>query len=225
MGAKELPASADPEDVKFMAEALKEARLAFDEGEVPVGAVLVRDSRIVARARNRRETTLDPTGHAEVLAMRAAITDSWRLEDATLYVTKEPCIMCSGTMINARLKKVVFGCRDKKGGAVESLYRLLSDERLNHQVEVVSGVLEDECAEILRSFFRQRRGGRVVECGGLENRCGGDSTPGVRIPPSPPQNPLSLISFPIPDTFRAAAFRGYSAVFPVCYTDKRGLGR
>jgi tRNA(adenine34) deaminase len=172
----------DPKDMEFMAEALKEARKAFDEGEVPVGAVLVREGKIIARACNRREATMDPTAHAEVLALRAGVTDGWRLTDATLYVTKEPCIMCAGTMLNARLKKVMFGCRDTKGGAVESLYHLLSDPRLNHRVEVVSGVMEEESALLLKEFFRQRRGGRVVECGGLENRCGGDSTGGSNPP-------------------------------------------
>jgi len=146
-------------DIHFMRLALEEANLAFIEGEVPVGAVLVKDSKIIAKAHNRRETSKDPIGHAEILVLRSGtnVNDSWRLGDATLYVTKEPCIMCAGAMLNARLGRLVYGCKDKKGGAVDSLYNLLSDKRLNHQVEVISGVLEDECAEILRLFFKSRR--------------------------------------------------------------------
>jgi len=139
--------------------ALEEASLAFTEGEVPVGAVLVKDSNVIAEAHNCKETSRDPTGHAEILVLKAGAekNSSWRLTDATLYVTKEPCIMCAGAMINARLGRLVYGCRDEKGGAVNSLYNLLSDKRLNHQVEVVSGVLEDECAELLKCFFKSRR--------------------------------------------------------------------
>lgn len=139
--------------------ALDEAEQAFREGEVPVGAVLVFDGEVIASAHNTRESGLDPTAHAEVLVMRQAAQKikNWRLTGATLYVTKEPCIMCSGTMINARLSRLVFGCGDTKGGAVASLYQLLSDKRLNHQVEVVSGVLEGECVELLKRFFKERR--------------------------------------------------------------------
>ncbi len=146
-------------DIYFMRLALEEASLAFSEKEVPVGAVLVSDSEILAKAHNARETSKDPTAHAEVIAIRNAAEkgDSWRLSEASLYVTKEPCIMCSGAMVNARIKRLVYGCKDEKGGAVDSLYKLLSDKRLNHQVEVVSGILEDECAEILRRFFQERR--------------------------------------------------------------------
>ncbi len=139
--------------------ALEEAGLAFGEGEVPVGAVLVRDRKILAKSHNCRESSQDPTGHAEIIVMRSGTGGSgkWRLTDATLYVTKEPCIMCAGAMVNARLGRLVYGCRDEKGGAADSLYSLLSDKRLNHQVEVVSGVLEEECAEILKRFFKSRR--------------------------------------------------------------------
>ena len=139
--------------------ALEEAGLAFSEGEVPVGAVLVIDGDVVAKAHNTRETSKDPTAHAEVIAIRDASekADNWRLSNATLYVTKEPCIMCSGVMVNARLGRLVYGCKDEKGGGVDSLYKLLSDKRLNHQVEIVSGVLENECAEILKRFFQERR--------------------------------------------------------------------
>jgi len=140
--------------------ALEEAGLAFSEGEVPVGAVLVsNEGIIISRARNKRESLQDPTAHAEVMALRegACKANSWRLAGATLYVTKEPCIMCAGAMINSRLGRLVYGCRDSKGGAVGSLYNLLEDKRLNHQVEVLSGVFEEECASLLKEFFEERR--------------------------------------------------------------------
>jgi tRNA(adenine34) deaminase len=151
--------SVSENDIYFMRLAFEEAEAAFDADEVPVGAVIVQGDAVIARTHNRRESSNDPTGHAELLAIRVASQklQRWRLSDTTLYVTKEPCIMCAGTMVNARLGRVVYGCRDEKGGAVDSLYKLLSDERLNHQVEVVSGVLEDLCAEILKKFFQKRR--------------------------------------------------------------------
>ena len=149
----------EQEDIYFMRLALKEAGLAFSEGEVPVGAVLVINGGIVTRTRNQREKLNDPSAHAEVLALRegAKLTGSWRLNDAALYVTKEPCIMCAGTMVSARLGRLVYGCDDIKAGAVKSLYQILSDKRLNHQVQVTSGILESECAGILQEFFRERR--------------------------------------------------------------------
>jgi len=139
--------------------ALEEAEAAFHADEVPVGAVIVQGDAIIGRTHNSRESSYDPTGHAELLALRVAAWKrrNWRLSEATLYVTKEPCIMCAGTMINARLGRLVYGCRDTKGGAVDSLYAILSDKRLNHQVEVQSGVLEEECADLLKRFFRERR--------------------------------------------------------------------
>jgi len=147
------------DDTFFMKLALEEAEAAFHAGEVPVGAVLVKDGKLIAKAHNLRETSSDPTGHAEILVLRAgpAGTTKWRLTDATLYVTKEPCIMCAGAMVNARLGRLVYGCRDEKGGGVDSLYNLLADKRLNHQVEVMSGILEKECAEILIKFFQELR--------------------------------------------------------------------
>jgi tRNA(adenine34) deaminase len=146
-------------DIFFMRLALEEATLAFLEGEVPVGAVLAADGNIIAKARNNRESSKDPTGHAEIQALRSGAqrSNAWRLTNATLYVTKEPCIMCAGAMLNARLGKLVYACKDEKGGAVDSLYKLLSDRRLNHQVEVVWGILEEECAQLLKRFFRERR--------------------------------------------------------------------
>ena len=142
-----------------MKTALREAQYAFDKGEIPVGALLVKGESIVAKAHNSRETSKDPTAHAEIIVLRAGVDKytSWRLTGAVLYVTKEPCIMCAGAMINARIKRLVYGCSDEKGGAVNSLYTVLSDTRLNHQVDVASGVLEDECAEILQKFFQLRR--------------------------------------------------------------------
>lgn len=146
-------------DISFMETAMQEARLAFREGEVPVGAVLVRQGEILARSHNLRETLSDPSAHAEVLALRTAagLLRSWRLEGATLYVTKEPCVMCSGAIINSRISRLVFGCRDRKAGGVESLYSILGDGRLNHRVEVVSGLFEQQCAQLLKDFFSLRR--------------------------------------------------------------------
>jgi len=146
-------------DTYFMRLALEEASLAFRTGEVPVGAVLVQDNTVIAKAHNCREALNDPTAHAEIIALKTGADKlaTWRLADATLYVTKEPCVMCAGAMVNARLGRLVYACKDEKGGAVDSLYTLLSDTRLNHRVEVLSGVLEDECAEILKRFFQERR--------------------------------------------------------------------
>jgi tRNA(adenine34) deaminase len=139
--------------------ALDEARVAVAMGEVPVGAVLVVEGEAIAKAHNLKETVNDPTAHAEVLALRegARKLKRWRLTDCALYVTKEPCIMCSGAMVNARLGKLVYACRDPKGGAAESLYNIPTDPRLNHRVEVVSGVLEEECRELLKGFFEEKR--------------------------------------------------------------------
>jgi tRNA(adenine34) deaminase len=148
------------EDIYFMRLALEEAGLAFLEGEVPVGAVLVDENGVIVKTRNKRETSGDPTAHAEILALRegASKSDGWRLTGATLYVTKEPCVMCAGAMVNSRIGRLVYGCRDEKAGAAGSLYNIVCDKRLNHQVEVVSGVFEDECAELLKNFFKERRG-------------------------------------------------------------------
>lgn len=139
--------------------AIEEAEAAFEQDEVPVGAVLVRKDQIVAKAHNSKESTGDPTAHAELMVIRegALKSNDWRLSDAALYVIKEPCIMCAGAMINARLGRLVYGCRDERFGAVNSRYQLLLDPTLNHQVSIVSGVLEDECAKILRNFFKMRR--------------------------------------------------------------------
>jgi len=139
--------------------ALNEAEAAFDEGEVPVGAVLVKNNEVIASTHNRKEEHNDPTSHAELNIIRegALKRGDWRLMDATLYVTKEPCVMCAGAMINARLGRLVYGCRDERFGAVTSRLQLVNDPGLNHEVRVLAGVLEEKCAEILKRFFKQKR--------------------------------------------------------------------
>jgi tRNA(adenine34) deaminase len=146
-------------DIHFMRLALQEALLAFEKGEVPVGAVLTRDNEVIGKGHNMREGAKDPTAHAEMLVLRGGADDydSWRLLGTTLYVTKEPCIMCAGAILNARVQRLVYGCRDPKAGGVDSLYSLLGDSRLNHLVQVKSGVIQDECAALLRGFFKERR--------------------------------------------------------------------
>jgi tRNA(adenine34) deaminase len=146
-------------DIAFMQAALDEARLASDRGEVPVGAVIVHDGRIIARAGNRTITDCDPTAHAEIVALRAAASEikNYRLLDATLYVTIEPCSMCAGAIIQARIARLVYGADDAKGGAVRSCFSILDHPQLNHRVEVASGVLADECANLLKEFFAAKR--------------------------------------------------------------------
>lgn len=146
-------------DEYFMRLALEEAKAAFEAGEVPVGAVLVKDDQVIASSCNRKEATGDPTAHAELTVIRegAISADEWRLTEATLYVTKEPCVMCAGAIVNARVGRLVYGCRDVRYGAVNSRYQLIFDPALNHQARVVSGVLEDECADLLKRFFLMRR--------------------------------------------------------------------
>lgn len=143
----------------YMQLALDEARQAMAEEEVPVGAVIVRDDRVIARAHNQREQLSDPTAHAEMIAITqaAAACGSWRLDGAALYVTLEPCPMCAGAILQARIPLVVYGATDPKAGAVHTLYRLLDDPRLNHRCLIVSGVLAEPCGEILTQFFRQQR--------------------------------------------------------------------
>ncbi len=143
----------------FMRQALATAGEAALRGEVPVGAIVVVRGEVVAVAHNERETGNDPTAHAEVVALRraAAALGSWRLTDAELYVTMEPCPMCAGALVNARLRHLVYGCDDPKAGAVRTLYRLLDDPRLNHRVEVTAGVLAAESAALLKSFFSRLR--------------------------------------------------------------------
>lgn len=147
------------DDVRFMQEALKLARQALEADEVPVGAVVVKDGRIIGKGYNQRQTLKDPTAHAEMLAITAAAEalGDWRLEGTSLYVTLEPCIMCAGAILLSRIERLVYAADDPKGGAVKSLYSLLSDKRLNHTVEVKSGILQDEAAALLRGFFKSKR--------------------------------------------------------------------
>ena len=139
--------------------ALEQARRALEIGDVPVGAVVVRDGAVIASACNEREITGDPTAHAEVLALRAAskAIGDWRLTGTTMFVTLEPCPMCAGALVHARVPRLVYGPQDPRAGAAYSLYNIVQDPRLNHHVEITTGVLEEECAALLRSFFEGKR--------------------------------------------------------------------
>jgi tRNA(adenine34) deaminase len=147
------------EDERFLREAIAFARIAFSEKEVPVGAVVVRDGRMIGRGRNRREALADPTHHAEIEAIREAArtVGTWRLENATLYATVEPCPMCAGAAVNARIARIVFGCADPKAGYCGTLGNIPQDPRLNHRCAVEGGVLAAECADLLKLFFQARR--------------------------------------------------------------------
>lgn len=146
-------------DAHFMGEALRQAARAAAAGEVPCGAVIVREGRVIARAFNQVETLKDATAHAEMLAITQAeeVVGDWRLTDCELFVTKEPCPMCAGAMVHVRLKRVIFGCADAKGGAAGSFINLLDQPTLNHRCEVVGGVRGEECGHLLREFFREKR--------------------------------------------------------------------
>ena len=147
-----------------MREAMIQATKALEADEVPVGAVIVHGGRIIARAYNQRETLRDPTAHAEMIAITQAAEslDNWRLEGATLYVTKEPCVMCAGAMVQARVDTLVYGARDEKGGAAGSVVNLVEEPRFNHRIKVVAGVLEEESSKLLKEFFQERcRSGRT----------------------------------------------------------------
>ncbi len=146
-------------DSYFMGEALRQAHRAWAAEEVPVGAVVVHQGRIIARAHNQVETLKDATAHAEMLAITQAesVLGGWRLNDCDLYVTKEPCPMCAGALVHVRMKRVIFGCPSDKDGAGGSLLQLLQHPRLNHRCAITSGVRQDECAQMLQAFFRERR--------------------------------------------------------------------
>jgi len=146
-------------DIGFMQEALEEARSAAAAGEVPIGAVLVLDGKIIARSGNRTIRDCDPTAHAEIIALRKAarVVENYRLAGTTLYVTIEPCSMCAGAMIQARIPRLVYGANDPKAGAVRTYFQILSNPSLNHQVEITAGVLATECAAVIQSFFAERR--------------------------------------------------------------------
>lgn len=162
-------------DYIWMGYCLDLARNAANVGEVPVGAIVVLNGEVIGTGANQREAGGDPTAHAEVVAIRQAAerVGNWRLIDATLYVTLEPCPMCAGALVNARVSRLVYGCADPKAGAVDSLYKIVTDSRLNHRLTVESGLRQRECAAVLQQFFRarrknkskerMRRGGRVVE--------------------------------------------------------------
>lgn len=143
----------------YMEMALEEAKLAYDKGEVPIGAVLVHDGQVIAQAHNLRETGGDPTAHAEVVAIRqgAKQLGGWRLANTTLYVTIEPCSMCAGAIVNARIPNLVYGALDPKAGGVDSVFNITANPLLNHQVNVIGGVMEAECAQLMKDFFRARR--------------------------------------------------------------------
>lgn len=143
----------------YMRLALGEAEAALAENEVPIGAVIVHNDRVIAAAHNQREQLRDPTAHAEMIAITqaAASLNDWRLEGCTLYVTLEPCPMCAGAIVQARIPFVVYGAADPKAGGVRTLYQLLEDDRLNHRAEVVAGILAQPCASLLTSFFREQR--------------------------------------------------------------------
>lgn len=148
----------DP-DEQFMRRAIDAAMIAEENGDVPIGAVIVHQNQVIGRAWNQREQLHDPTAHAEIIALTQAASSigSWRLHGCTIYVTLEPCPMCAGALVLGRLDRLVYGCPDPKTGACGSLYDIVRDERLNHRLEVTSGVLADECAALLQAFFRQRR--------------------------------------------------------------------
>lgn len=146
-------------DEQYMRLALDEAVAAFDEDEVPIGAVIVHGGAVIGRGHNQRERLADPTAHAEMIAITAAAESlrDWRLIDCTLYVTLEPCLMCAGAILQARLPRLVYGVEDPKAGACGTLYNVIDDERLNHRVECVAGVLPADCRELLQHFFEQKR--------------------------------------------------------------------
>ena len=145
--------------IEYMSEALKEAQLASLEDEVPIGCVIVKDDQIIARAHNQRETTNNPLGHAETLAIKKAseVLNDWQLVDCDLYVTIEPCIMCAGAIIQSRIRKVIYGAPDFKGGAFGSSIDILSANNINHRPEIIKGIMENECSEIIKTYFKSKR--------------------------------------------------------------------
>ena len=144
---------------KYMLEALKEAEIAASEDEVPIGCVIVKNDEIIARAHNQRDKTNNPIGHAEILAIKKAseILNDWQLVDTELYVTIEPCLMCAGAIIQSRIKKVIYGAPDFKGGAFGSSINVLDAKNINHRPEIINGVLEKECSEIIKDYFKSKR--------------------------------------------------------------------
>lgn len=153
------------DDLYWMNKALKLAQKAYDKNEVPVGCVIVENNKVVSSAFNLKENLQTPLGHAEVMAIHKAAKKkgSWRLENCTLYVSLEPCPMCAGVILQSRIKKIVYAASDPKSGAVKSLYSLLNDSRLNHQVEIIDGILEQEASELLKDFFKNLRKAKKLE--------------------------------------------------------------
>ncbi len=151
---------------KFMAEALKEAQIAFDHGEIPIGAVIVKDNEIIARGHNRTEEMKDPTAHAEMNAIRMAAQKlgGWRLPGCTMYVTVEPCSMCAGAMIWARIEKLCIGTMDPKGGACGSVFNIPQNEKLNHYIDIQTGIMQEECERMMKDFFKELRRKKAEEC-------------------------------------------------------------
>jgi tRNA(adenine34) deaminase len=147
------------QDEQYMRQAIEAAKIAQENGDVPIGAVIVYENQVIGRAYNQREQLKDPTAHAEIIALTqaAAFIESWRLHGCTIYVTLEPCAMCAGALVLGRLDRLVYGCEDPKAGACGSLYNIVQDERLNHRLEITSSVLADECARLLQDFFQCRR--------------------------------------------------------------------
>ncbi|MHC4757615.1 MAG: tRNA adenosine(34) deaminase TadA [Planctomycetota bacterium] len=151
--------SDNKQELRYMSLAIDQAEIARENGDVPVGAVIVHNGQIIAKAYNQREQLQDPTAHAEIIALTqaAAAIGNWHLHGCTIYVTLEPCSMCAGALVLARMDRLVYGCNDPKTGACGSLYNIVQDERLNHRLEVTSGVLEDDCRQQLQGFFANRR--------------------------------------------------------------------
>ena len=147
------------EDEQFMRMAIEQARIAQENGDVPIGAIIVYKNQIIGKAYNQREQLQDPTAHAEIIALTqaAAALENWHLNGCTMYVTLEPCPMCAGALVLARMDRLVYGCDDPKAGACKSLYNIVTDGRLNHRLEVTSGVLQEQCREQLQEFFAKRR--------------------------------------------------------------------
>jgi len=147
------------DDQHYMKMAIEQAGIAEENGDVPIGAVIVYKNQIIAKAYNQRQQLNDPTAHAEIIALTqaAAFMESWRLNGCTIYVTLEPCPMCAGALVLSRMDRLVYGCDDPKTGACKSLYNIVQDERLNHRLEVTSGVLANECGKLLQDFFQHRR--------------------------------------------------------------------
>ena len=149
----------DKQDERYMQVAVEQARIAEENDDIPIGAVIVCDNRIIGKAYNQREQLNDPTAHAEIIALTqaAAALENWHLNGCTMYVTLEPCPMCAGALVLARVDRLVYGCDDPKAGACKSLYNIVQDERLNHRLEVTSGVLAEQCSKLLQGFFQKRR--------------------------------------------------------------------